>query len=659
MDPAMRHIALVLAELGRAVKARSLLRAGDPRLEEVIERAHLACAAELARSGVLELVMDGRLLRLGHGGPRLTLAPAVELARTCSHRGLLGIRLDKDLELPAFCSLVESLADTPESQRPAGTGRRRATPTPPRELDPSEMEEALAEPVEAAIAAADPLPAPAVPDLEAALGEPLQEELPEALLSSLPAPEAATPPGEPGLGIEPDAVALPDEAAAGPSAEAISEAVAEALGSGPLPAPMPAEPAIEEAPDLAFGDAEPALVESPPPTDEHALGEPPAAEEPAAVAAPTPVAVAAPTPIAVAAPPTPPPAPAAPTPNPVAAATAPPLRQPVLEKHDDDTPMPVGMVKPSDRVARSASDDVFAEMVRLAAESADRRGRNDEQRLEAAARLRAVASGPRLDLLLQRACSDDTPSSLQASQVLLALGSDFIPKLLDAIAAEKHPKRRGHLNGILIAMGEAAAPHLVRELETADPVRARTTAWLAGEIQHPAAVPALTARLRGIDPVLRREAAKALAKISHPSAVSILVQTLDGKDAELAAQAAHCLAVSGQAHGLEAVRQRLHGACERNELPLAREILLMLGRRGRADVVPDLVAILGRKSLLRRQALRDLKIAALHALSKLPGDEARAALADVAANGDATIRDAAQGALARRGRQDPPAAAAS
>lgn len=583
MDPAMRHVSLVLVELGRAVKARSLLRAGEPRLEETLERAHLACAAELARSGVLELVMDGRLLRLGHGGPRLMMPPAVELARICRERGLLGIRLDKDLQLVAFCALVESLADTPESRRPAGAAKRRLVPTPPRELAPEELDASLEAPVAEAIADADPDGADLQSPEENPLGEPLQEELPDVLLSALP-------PAEPD-----DEVGPPPLAAAG-----------EDLGIEP-------DAVSPEPPPAAEPFAEPDARTTPAPDDEE-------------------VDLPAPVPVGV-------------------RASMPPVQDAAVAEDLDDTPMPI-RVAPPGRDAPCLGDELDA-MLRLASEAADRRGRSVEERHEATARLRALAVGPHLELLLQRACSDETPASLQASQVLLGLGSEFIPSLLEAIAAEKHPKKRGHLNGILIAMGEAAAPHLVRELEIADPVRARTTAWLAGEIQHPATVPALTARLRGADPVLRREAAKALAKISHPSAISILLQTLEGKDAELAALAAHCLAVSGRPHGLEAVRQRLHAACERNELPLAREILLMLGRRGRADVVPDLVAILSRKSLLRRQALRELKITALHALSKLPGDEARAALADVAANGDTTIRDAAQGALARRDRSEP------
>lgn len=606
MDPATRHVSLVLVELGRAIKARSLLRAGEPRLEETLERAHYACAAELARAGVLELVMDGRLLRLGHGGQRLTIAPAVELARICKERGLLGIRLDKDLELRAFCALVESLADTPESQRPAGAAKRRNAPSPSREIDRAEIEAALEGSVEQAIEEADPIAAVGAQSpaagaqgrfaqgrLDDALGEPLQEELPDALRSALPpaAPQEAID-AEPSAadahdaGVEPDAISLDESAVPEPTAAAATDP---ADTEEDLPAPVSIARSERALPPAQGGDEADAHDET-------------------------------------------------------LAAVAPAAVPPTLD--------PVG---PSATARPAAAGDELAEMLRLASDAADRRGRSQEARHEATTRLRTLATGPRVELLLQRACSDETPASLQASQVLLALGSELIPKLLDAIAAEKHPKRRGHLNGVLIAMGEAAAPHLVRELEIADPVRARTTAWLAGEIQHPAAVPALTGRLRGSDPVLRREAAKALAKISHPSAISILVQTLEGKDPELAALAAHCLAVSGRPHGLEAVRQRLHAACERNELPLAREMLLMLGRRGRADVVPDLVAILGRKSLLRRQSLRDLKIAALHALSKLPGSEARKALADIAANGDTTIRDAAQGALARRDRNEPPA----
>ena len=90
-----------------------------------------------------------------------------------------------------------------------------------------------------------------------------------------------------------------------------------------------------------------------------------------------------------------------------------------------------------------------------------------------------------------------TESSLEATQVLLRLGSSVVPMLFRAAEREADPNRRGQLHGILIAMGEAALPELMRAFESREPVAVRAAARLAGELQSPRACRPLAALLEG------------------------------------------------------------------------------------------------------------------------------------------------------------------
>ena len=74
----------------------------------------------------------------------------------------------------------------------------------------------------------------------------------------------------------------------------------------------------------------------------------------------------------------------------------------------------------------------------------------------------------------------------------------------------------------------------------------------------------------------------------------------------------------------------------------------MLGRLGRPEAGAVLVGLLERRVRLGGGWLREVKAAAVAALGGIPGDDAVAALAQVAQTRDTQLRHAAQTALDRR-----------
>ncbi|MBS1106842.1 MAG: hypothetical protein H6Q91_2344, partial [Deltaproteobacteria bacterium] len=91
-----------------------------------------------------------------------------------------------------------------------------------------------------------------------------------------------------------------------------------------------------------------------------------------------------------------------------------------------------------------------------------------------------------------------------------------------------------------------------------------------------------------------------------------------------------------------------------HDLALAREFVRALGRLGRAEAARPIAAILALGGFFQRRKLRDLKLAAITALSGLPGRDAADALSRAVRSSDAQLRQPAALALKRRAQAAKP-----
>jgi HEAT repeat protein len=304
------------------------------------------------------------------------------------------------------------------------------------------------------------------------------------------------------------------------------------------------------------------------------------------------------------------------------------------------------------RGAALSDDGLEAEGYRailvLAAHGADA-ARSEAVRTTALECLRELARGARLDALVEHACAPGEGVSLRAAQILLQLGATAAPVLLRRVEAEQDLDRRGQLFGILIAMGDATTADLCAAMQSGERRRAGLAVRLAGEMQNAGTVGGLAALLSHEDLDLRREAAKALVRVGSPEAIEALVAALRSPQEGMPGHAAFCLGVAGGTRALEALLATARREGGGETLDLAREAVRALGRMGRPEAVPVLAKLLERRSLLRRRSVRELQLAVVSALAKLPGAPARAALEQATRRGDAGVKEAARQALARVG----------
>lgn len=293
-------------------------------------------------------------------------------------------------------------------------------------------------------------------------------------------------------------------------------------------------------------------------------------------------------------------------------------------------------------------DDSYRVILELARHAGDDTKRPAGQAELAAEHLSNLSTGTRLEDLIDRACAPGSLASVRAAQVLLELGEEVVPALLEAAEREPDSRRRGQLRGILIAMGEKTLPMLLEAMEGCEPGRSRSAIRIAGESQIPGAVSRLAEILVGEDAVLREEAGRALVRIGDPNALEVLVSVLNSDIDGLPALAAYCLAASASPRAVDPLLHAMHQAIQSREIEWAHEAIRALGRLARPEATGALAELLLRKGILKRRRLRELKVAAASALGRIPGDEAVGALAQAARSRDSQLRRAAQTALDRR-----------
>jgi len=267
----------------------------------------------------------------------------------------------------------------------------------------------------------------------------------------------------------------------------------------------------------------------------------------------------------------------------------------------------------------------------------------------------ALASGARLQALIDRAQSGDTRARVRAAQVLLQLGEHAIPAIFDRIASSASAESSAQLTATLIALGDAAIGHLTRVIGGVDEARAGLAIRLAGELQHPALARPLIAALDGERAGLRREAARSLAHLGGDDAVHALVNALTSEREDLPEIAVHWLGVLRDPRGVQPLLGALERATRSGDVARAREVVRALGALGSERATPRLVALLERRSLLRRKALREIQIAALGALESLPGREARRAIERARRHRDPVVRERASRLLTMGDRSSPSA----
>ncbi len=279
-------------------------------------------------------------------------------------------------------------------------------------------------------------------------------------------------------------------------------------------------------------------------------------------------------------------------------------------------------------------------------------GRSAVQARIARATLLDLALGDRLGLLIDRACSNDTTASVHAAQVLLIVGEQAVPALLERLDAEAGGPREGQLTGLLIALSECAVPALRAAIGSGAGSRARLGVKIAGDLQCPELVKPLRDLLCAKDGPLQKDAARALVEMGNSAALRALMEAVESRHDRTAEIAASALGALGEPGGLTALVRRLERATQERRWDLGRHLLQAIGQFERGDraTARALLAWVQRGGPPWRRPDLDLKLEAVSALGQLAGEETTDALREIAGlRAPARLCERARRILDRRG----------
>jgi HEAT repeat protein len=291
------------------------------------------------------------------------------------------------------------------------------------------------------------------------------------------------------------------------------------------------------------------------------------------------------------------------------------------------------------------SIDAYRAALVLARHTTDRDQRSDAIRREAGERLGRLAHRVELlDAVIEQACGPSGLASVQASQVLIAIGALAVPRLLRSLSDRKDAVR-ARVTQVLIALGDAALAQVIDELAAQQPERARRAARLLGDMQNPKAVSFLADALSAPDTALARESAQALVRIGDEASAQALIAGLARAD-EVAEACAGCLGGLRHPASLPALAALADERSKRSE-NVRRAAIASLGRIGSPAALARLKKILDHAPFLGAAKLRALRVAAAQAIGQIGGNSAAEVLAAHARRGDPAVRQACQEAARR------------
>jgi HEAT repeat protein len=218
--------------------------------------------------------------------------------------------------------------------------------------------------------------------------------------------------------------------------------------------------------------------------------------------------------------------------------------------------------------------------------------------------------------------AQNSPENRSARRLISIMGSLAIEPLLEQLADEEDMSARKMLIDLLGEM----APAYILEMgaHVTDPrwYVVRNVVAILGTTRSPAVLPFIERTIRHADARVRREAIRALSAIPDRLAFEMLIVPLSDEDAQNVQLAARYIGVSGQTAAIPTLEQvaRGDGRGSRETGPRV-EAIEALGKLRAESSLHVLGAIAGKRSLLRGNKNRELKLAAESAIARIASGE--------------------------------------
>lgn len=234
----------------------------------------------------------------------------------------------------------------------------------------------------------------------------------------------------------------------------------------------------------------------------------------------------------------------------------------------------------------------------------------------------AAAKDP-LDVLLTLVC-DKSSKDAALIETIARLKGRAAGRVTDRLATEDDVGARKTLNNILVRMGKEIIPQLLEGLSDERWYVVRNTVRILGEIGESKGVEdALRSPLVHKDPRVRKETVRALSMIKGPETINLIKSVLDDSDGSVVELALVSLGLLGD----EGSVQALIDLVEKNmDSGVGREAVRALGRIGSRKAVAYLIKSLEKRGWFIGKRDDDLKVMCVSALADAGTPEAVRAL---------------------------------
>ncbi len=314
---------------------------------------------------------------------------------------------------------------------------------------------------------------------------------------------------------------------------------------------------------------------------------------------------------------------------------------------------------PDDQVARRGSLRLAEELIE-SLEAAD---------LDVAARIATILSATRFEEAKKLVCEAGVMAAVRAfaatdrsdhgriAAILVTLGEEAIPAILEALANEENLSIRKRLLEVVLHHGERAHPYVRSRLDDPRWYVVRNAVFLLRHLGDRASTGVLKALLPTARPQVASEVLKALVALEDPEWLAVLLRELAraGDDERRLAVLGVAARIRHPAVVQALVQQLHHRSGKQLREPYTLELIRALGRLADPAAVGELVRMLELPRWRVGEALRELRREAALALVRIDSDEARALVSRLAADRDPAVAAAVRRALRGAGPVEEPA----
>ena len=280
----------------------------------------------------------------------------------------------------------------------------------------------------------------------------------------------------------------------------------------------------------------------------------------------------------------------------------------------------------------------------------------DARRLTEALRTRGEAAGAPgsdaclrvLDRLGESVAMRELSASLEdlddadwpvVRQIILTTGVSTVESLKSVVIVEEPTRASQRAEEVVVAFAAASVARLRSLAADSRWFAQRQAARLLGRVAAPEGVPLLRDLLRHGDSRAIGDTVRALCAIQDASAARVLHLSLRSATGDRRRMMIDTLVADHDARVVPTIGRLLEDSRPLGkDHSLALEMLAALGLIGSDEAVPTLAAMSARRAFFRRRKLKTIKAVSVHALQRIGGPKAEAALLTAARTGDPLLR---------------------